>query len=373
MWRNVWARLAIAGGLVGATVLLVAARAPVRWVSTFAGGSAGLMDGPAADARFFGPAGLALDDRDPARPVLYVADVYNHRIRKVELGLPGGPRTTTIAGSGGLGHSGGGLREGLGAQAAFHFPRDLALDGKGGLYVVDTNNHRIRRIDLGAPGYPVTTVAGTTRGSADGPGDAARFNAPWGLAHDGVDGLIVADTYNNRIRRVDLGDPRHPVTTLAGGDKGYADGPVASALFDAPVGVTVDRRRGAGMVYVADASNRCIRRFVPGQAVTTLGGAPRHASDEALYVEIPLIYPTHVTFGPDGLLYASDQATCTIYRVGTEDGALTALAGIPGRPPGNVDGSVAWARFGQPAGLVATTTFGVFVADATYHSIRLLR
>ncbi len=373
MRRNWVLRCAMASGLVGAAVLLVAARAPVRWVSTYAGANAGLYDGPIADARFYSPSGLALDERDAARPLLYVADTHNHRIRMIDLAAPGGARVVTIAGAGGLSHSGGGEHDGPGAVASFSFPRDLAFDGQRHLYVADTNNHRIRMIDVGDPAYPVTTVAGSLRGLSDGPGGNARFRSPWGLAHDGAGGLVVADTYNNRIRRIDLRDPDYGVTTLSGGARGYVDGPAASARFDAPVGVAVAPGGVDRAVYVADASNRCIRRIAPGGPVTTLGGAPRQASSEAMLVAVPLIYPTHVSFGSDGLLYASDQATNTIYRVSIEDGAIVALAGMPGSAAGLSDGSVAWARFGQPAGLVASTAHGIFVADATNHRIRLLR
>lgn len=374
MRRDVRVRLAVASGLVAASLLVAAARAPVRWVSTFAGANAGLMDGPAADARFYGPSGLVLDDRDPAAPVLYVADTYNHRIRRIDLAAAGGPRATTLAGAGGIGHRGGGERDGAGNEAQFSFPRDLALDGEGGLYVADTNNHRIRKVDLRDPAHRVTTVAGARRGFADGPGAAARFHNPWGLTYDGAGGLVVADTYNNRIRRVDLRDPARRVRTLAGGLKGYEDARGAAARFDAPVGVAVDPRRPGGPVYVADAANRCIRRIAADGVVTTLGGAPPTVPDhESYFVAIPLIYPAHVAFGPDGRLYASDQATNVVYRVGVDDGAIVALAGMPGKDAGLANGAVTWARFGQPAGLAISAAHGIFVADATNHCIRRLR
>lgn len=373
MARGMAKRLAIAGLLVGAAALLVAARAPVRWVSTVSGVGPGLYDGDAAGARFYHPSGLALDDRDPARPLLYVADTYNHRIRMVDLAAPGGAVVSTVAGNGGLSHSGGGYHDGPGAKASFSFPRDVAFDGQGRLYVADTNNHRIRMVDLRDPARPVTTIAGSTRGLADGPGAEARFHTPWGLACDGTAAVLVADTYNHRIRRVDLRDPAHRVATAAGSTKGYADGAPGRAKFDAPVGVAVDPRLGSHPVYVADASNRCIRRFVPGEAVTTIGGAPRQAGDDELIVDVPLIYPTHVTFDPDGRLYVSDQATNTIYRVGADDGRLEPLAGDPGAPPGKDDGPVAWARFGQPGGLVASARHGLFVADVSNHRLRRLR
>ena len=367
-------RIAALLGVVACAGLVAAWRAPVRWVSTCAGQDQGYHDGDRAATRFDHPSGLALDARDPARPRLYVADTYNHRVRMVDLLAPGGPTTVTIAGAGLPRHAGGGAEDGPGAQATFRFPRDLALDGRGHLYVADTNNHRVRRIDLVAPTYPVTTIAGGRRGNLDGPGARARFSAPWGLAHDGRSTLYVVDTYNHTLRAIALDAPGHPVTTVAGGEKGYADGVGRRAMFDSPVGVAVDPR-GGDRLYVADGSNRCVRRVTlssGGARVDTIGGAPVNASEDALVVSVPLIYPANVACRADGTLLVSDQAANTVYRLG-QDGTLVALAGIPGKAPATVDGAVAWARFRQPSGLAVDPAGGIYVADVVSHRIRFLR
>src|SRR5205085_149268 len=131
---------------------------------------------------------------------------------------------TTIAGSAE------GDADGAGASVAFDTPSGLALDDAGNLYVADTGNNRIRKV---APDGQVTTIAGDgTAGYADGAATTARFNAPIGVAvtHEGR--IYVADTYNDRIRLI---TPAGQVSTVAGaGQPGYADGAAAVALFDTP-------------------------------------------------------------------------------------------------------------------------------------------
>lgn len=366
-----------ATGLVVAAVLVAGwiATRPVLWVSTLGGGGMpGYADGPVAGARFYMPTGLAMDARDPARPKLYVADTYNHRVRMVDLQAPEGAVVSTIAGCGGLGFSSGSSRDGPGDRATFHFPRDLALDGRGGLYVLDTNGHRIRRVGLEEPGRPVTTIAGGPAGFKDGPGATARFQAPWGLAFDGTS-LIVADTYNHRIRRIDLGDARNMVTTIAGGPRGYADGIGQAAAFESPVEVAVDPGAQPPRIYVADASNRCVRVIEEGPAgarVETVGGAPFQASWDTWLVDVPLMYPAGLAVGPGGTLYVADQSAAAIYRV-TAAGRLTTMAGDPGGPPGRRDGLIMWARFGQPSGLEVGPDGTIYVADATSHTLRVMK
>jgi sugar lactone lactonase YvrE len=368
----------VATGVVAAAVLgagWVATR-PVWWVRTLSGGGqAGYADGPVASARWYVPTGLALDTSTPERPLLYVADTYNHRIRVIDLDAPGGAMVSTLAGHGGLGFSSGASLDGPALQASFNFPRDLVLDGKGSLYVLDTTGNRVRRIGLKEPGQPVTTIAGGKAGYRDGPGTTARFHAPWGLAYDGAGALIVADTYNNCIRRIELANPAHPVTTLAGRLRGYADGTGRAAAFKSPAAVTVDVTSRPMKIYVADGSNRCIRLLEtgPGGAkVTTLGGAPMPASDEDWWVDVPLIYPAGITAGPAGDLWVADQAANVLYRV-TPAGRLTVMAGDAGAPPGRRDGPTFWARFGQLSGVAQGADGTLYVADSVNNAIRALR
>jgi serine/threonine protein kinase, bacterial len=165
---------------------------------------------------------------------------------KIRKVTPGGI-VTTLAGSGAWGFA-----DGLGSAAIFDSPSGVAVDGAGNVYVADTLNNRIRKI---TPGGLVTTLAGSgSSGGADGTGTAASFLHPAGMTIDGSGNLYVGDTGNNKIRKV---TPDGVVTTLGGsGQVGHADGTGSAASFARPWGVAVD---GSGSVYVADALNHAIR------------------------------------------------------------------------------------------------------------------
>jgi len=218
-------------------------------VTTLAGAPAmpGTVDGIGAAARFSSPLGLAVEAGN-----LYVADSYNHTIRQVALASS---TVTTLAGTAGQP----GSLDATGTSAQFDQPQGIAVDGAGNLYVADTNNHIIRKVVL-ATGV-VTTVAGTSGsfGSTDGAGSAARFYYPRGVAVDKAGNLFIADTNNHIIRKVVLATGA--VTTVAGtaGQTGAVDSAGALARFNNPIGVAAD---GAGNLYVADTNNHTIRRVV---------------------------------------------------------------------------------------------------------------
>ncbi|MDR1204998.1 MAG: S-layer homology domain-containing protein [Peptococcaceae bacterium] len=163
------------------------------------------------------------------------------------------------------------LKDGRGVAAAFSNPTGLAADDDGNVYIADTGSHRIRRMDKDGN---VTTAAGTgeSGGYADGPAEAAVFNAPTGLAWRGG-ALYIADTGNHRIRMFADGQ----VTTLAGAgyDQGsdayyggdYLDGPAGSARFSAPTGVAAGPD---GTVYVSDTGNGAVRQIQSGQVTTVI-------------------------------------------------------------------------------------------------------
>ena len=155
--------------------------------------------------------------------------------------------------------------DGTGAVARFDNPTGVAVTSTGDIVVSDTNNHRIRLV---SPTGVVSTLAGqTTAGSADGTGAAASFNNPRGVAVIPSTGdIVVADTFNNRIRLV---TPGGVVTTLAGQTFGFADGTGAAASFKNPAGVAVT---STGDIVVADSGNNRIRLVTPGGVVTTLAG-----------------------------------------------------------------------------------------------------
>lgn len=217
---------------------------PDGTVSTLAGSTEGYADGVGAQARFAYPVGVAVDNVGN----VYVADHWNHRIRKI---TPDGT-VTTLAGSDD------GYAEGTGTAARFTYPSGVAVDNVGQVYVADQGNHRIRKI---SPAGVVSTVAGSIWGYADGVGDQAQFAYPTGVALDDTGNVYVTDLgylgdqwTHHRIRRV---NPGGVVSTLAGATEGYADGVGTQAQFHGPFGIAVD---GVGNVLVADTNNHRIRK-----------------------------------------------------------------------------------------------------------------
>lgn len=226
-------------------------------VTTLAGapGITGDAEGTGSAARFRNPTGVAVNDQG----ILYVADSGNNRILRVS---PGG-LVRTLAGS----VANVGSADGVGGAAQFHRPIGVAVGVAGDVYVADTLNHTIRKITQEGV---VSTLAGwpDQSGSADGVGSAARFCFPKGVAVDQAGNVYVADWGNNVIRRIDA---TGRVTTFAGqaGTPGTVDHTGPAARFSFPFGVAVDH---AGNVYVADADNRTVRRIARSGVVATLGG-----------------------------------------------------------------------------------------------------
>jgi sugar lactone lactonase YvrE len=180
---------------------------------------------------------------------VYVADYSNHMIRKI---TPDGT-VTRLAGSGTMG-----AVDGLGAAASFRYPSAVAVDQQDNVYVADSQNHTVRKINASGE---VTTLAGTrTAGSTDGAGTSASFNSPYGVAVDADANVYVADMDNHRIRKI---TPAGEVTTLAGSQRGSADGSGPAALFYWPAGIAVVAVDTNGQLYIADSLNHMIRKMAP--------------------------------------------------------------------------------------------------------------
>ncbi|MEO6995369.1 MAG: MBG domain-containing protein [Lacunisphaera sp.] len=288
---------------------------------------------------------------------VYVADSRNHTIRKID----SNGVVTTFAGSA----NAPGSADGIGTQARFNQPDGVAVDAAGNVYVADTANSTIRKIT--ATGV-VTTLAGAAGnfGSTDGTGRAALFSGPYGVAVDGSGNVYVADTGNHVIREITAAGV---VTTIAGtaGNYGAADGTGSAAQFDNPMGIAVD---GSNNIYVADVSNSTIRKIAPGGVVTTLAGkAGVVGAADGTGSAAQFRYAPGVSVDGSGNVYVADWNNFTIRKI-TPAGVVTTLAGLAGYG-GATDGTGGAARFNYPPGVaVSSTTGNVYVADYYNYTIR---
>jgi len=321
---------------------------PAGAVSTLADGSAGFADGEGQNARFSVPTAIAMDRAGN----LYVADAGNDRIRKVS---PEGKVSTLAGGKRGF-------ADGEGENARFDNPTDIAMDAAGNLYVVDNENHRIRKV---SPEGKVSTLAGSGTtgdnkgGFADGAGASARFFHPQGIAIDMAGNLYVGDASNHRIRKI---TPEGKVSTLAGGEKGFADGKGNSARFDSPRGIALD---ATGNLYVVDHGNHRIRKVTPAGAVSTLAGDGKFGFADGLGVAARFWYPSGIAIDAAGNLYVPDNRRI---RKVTPKGEVSTLAGDG--EIGFADGDGRNARFFKPSGIAIDATGNLYVADAGYNNIR---
>ena len=320
--------------------------------------NSGSTDATGSAARFSYPHGVAADDAGN----VYVADTFNHTIRKV---TPGGT-VTTLAGLTGVS----GSTDGPGSAARFNNPRGVAVDNAGSVYVADSGNHTIRKVTSAGV---VSTLAGLalSSGNTDGTGSAARFYSLEGVAVDGVGNVYVGDTFNHTIRMVTSAGV---VTTLAGlaGSNGNTDGTGSAARFDFPYGVAVD---SASNVYVADSGNNTIRKvtpggvMAPGWVVTTLAGlagTPGSSDGTGSAARFDHLYGVAVDNA--GSVYVTDADNNTIRKV-TSVGVVTTLGGLAG-VSGSADGTGSAARFNYPRGMAVDSAGNVYVGDTFNHTIR---
>jgi hypothetical protein len=226
-------------------------------VSTVAGsGIAGYNDGIGIAAQFNYPRGICID----ASYNLYVGDSWNHRIRKIS---PGGNVTTYAGGGTAIGvGSVGAYVDASDTSARFYTPCGVVVDGQGNVYVADAYNHRIRKIDTGAMVSTVVGSGPTGVGQggyANGPALSARLNVATELFVDSTGNIYIGDTFNNRVRKMSISSGM--VINLAGnGSPGFVNGADSTAEFNYPRGIIAGDN---DMVYVADYNNNCIRLISP--------------------------------------------------------------------------------------------------------------
>jgi DNA-binding beta-propeller fold protein YncE len=275
----------------------------------------GTVDGTGPGARFDNPDGIVADKSGN----LYLAERGSSTIRKIS------PQAvaTQLAGSAGAT----GNVDGAGSSARFNDPTRLVIDDGGNLFVTDTGNNTIRRV---SPDGAVITLAGNPGdcGSADGSAATARFCAPQGIARDRKGNLFVTDTGNNTVRRIDTNGM---VTTIAGSPGACAnvDGFGKAARFCHPRDIAVD---GDGNLFVADTDNSTIRWITPKGEVFTIGGQPGdcNAADGSLD-RSRFCQPSGVKVDPyTNDLYVADSGNATIRKI-APGGVVTTVAGVAGR------------------------------------------
>ena len=311
-----------------------------RVVSTLAGKDAGFQEGsagPEGIARLDGVKGLAVY----ATVAAFVADRNNQRVRIL---LLDGSECDRFAGNGTPG-----LSDGDAELSALNAPEGVASDEQGVVYVADTGNHALRRVQSGKL---ETLAGGGAPGFDDGP--PARFHHPTGVAVAPGGVLFVSDRDNHAVRRRDA---QGNVTTLAGdGTPGFADGTGISARFSSPWGIALGKD---GVLWVSDTGNDRIRKLDPAGNVTTFAGGD--GSLEA---------PMGLALSAEGLLYVADSGHQRVLRY-LPDGTQELVAGNGNT--GFRNGPAASAEFSELAGLALSDAYaggGLLVADA--HQVRLI-
>jgi sugar lactone lactonase YvrE len=321
--------------------------------------------GPATEARLNNPRGVALDRAGN----LFIADSSNDRVRRVDQSTG---VITTIIGSGERGFAGDG---GQARLANLYFPHGLALDDSGSLYIADAGNHRIRKWD--AKTGTVTTVAGTGQPRFYGNGGAATdagLFAPRGVALDGKGNLYVADTQHSCIRKID----RDGIMTMAAGsDPGLVSKGAAPKFLWHPVGVAVGPD---GEIYWADADLNRVKKADPNRIdpktksgwITIVAGSEEmgFSGDGGPARDAKLEAPAAVAFDSKGNLYIADHNNGRIRRVDAKTGSMTTFAGNGKRGFSGDEGPAQEAGLNAPDGIAFDAEDNLYIADAGNHRIR---
>ena len=258
-------------------------------------------DGMAATSAWLnGPDGLTVDSAGN----IFIADTGNGRIRRVS-----GGAIATIAGNGTFGYNGDNIAA---TSAGLTSPSGVAVDSAGNLYIADLGNNRVRKVSAGI----ITTVAGTGTAGYNGdnvPATSAELYGPWGVALDLSGHLYIADTDNNRIRKVAGGI----ISTVAG-----------DAGLYAPFGMALD---ASGNLYIADTDNYRLLK-VSGSIITTLAGGGTPVGQNGPATGAQLEYPMGLAVDPSGNLYIADLISSRVFEV--SGGVIGVAAGNVASPMG---------------------------------------
>jgi hypothetical protein len=365
-------RRLLAGGIAVAFVIVAVVEASSGFgsggevITAFAGlaTSANIGDsgdgGPATLATFRGTGGVAVDGQGN----VFISDFGNHRVRKVS---PDGT-ISNYAGTGTAGSSGDG---GPATSAELDSPLGLTVDGQGNVYLTDVGNNRVRKV---SPDGTITLVAG---GGTGGLGDgglatSAQLRSPHGVAVDGLGDVYIADTFDNRVRKV---SPGGIITTFAGtglsGPPTSGNGGPATSANMAPAGVAVD---GQGNLYIADYANNLVREVTPGGTINTVAGTGTAGSsgDGGPATSAELNYPMGVAIDGQGNFYI--YMNCELREV--SGGTITTIADTADTCGNSGDGGLATsaqingANAGATSALAVDGPGSIYLSDWSNNRIR---
>jgi hypothetical protein len=281
---------------------------------------------PATQADLYLPTGIAVDGAGD----LFIADSHHNRVREVYATGPNAGKITTVAGDGTAGYVGSAT---VATSTPLDVPGGVAIDGAGNLYIADTNNNVVREVNLTA--NSIRTVAGTAAPGFTGdggPGTAAELNSPQGVTVDAAGNLYIADTGNNAVREVNAST--QAITTITGDPTGAqgssGDGGLATAAFlNAPSSVALD---SAGNLYIADSGNNRVRKVDTTAHISTFAGSANSGSlgDGGLATAAELYSPLGVACDPAGNVYIADARNYEVRKVSAASGMITTVAGSYG-------------------------------------------
>ncbi len=304
------------------------------------------------------PFAIALDSANP--PNVYFTEPEDGRVREITTATG---NINTVVGNGNLGFSG----DGAAATAAMlHLPTGLAIDSSGNLYIADSLNNRLRKV----AGTTISTIAGSGALSYSGDGGAAtaaQLNTPEAVAVDASGNVYIADTANNVVRQISA---KGVIGTLAGnGTAGFGGdgGAATSAQLSSPQGVAVD---ASGNVYVSDTANARVRKISGGTITTVAGsGTQGYAGDGAAASSAQLSAPVGLTVDKSGNLYIADVDDSVVRKVST-GGIITTVAGNGSQGYSGDTGPATGAMLSGPQGVAVDASGNLYISDSLNGVVR---
>jgi serine/threonine protein kinase, bacterial len=325
---------------------------------TYAGSIDGFVDGNRNKALFRTPEGITADDKGN----LYITEYRSSIIRKIDFKgnvsiLAGQPLKT-------------GYADGKASESLIDRPHGIAVDKEGNVFFCDMKNHLIRKID--SKGF-ISTIAGKQgkAGIKDGVGKNAQFNKPEGIVVDSKGNIFVADTYNFTVRKI---DKKGNVSTFAGigGKEGYADGNGKEALFNMPIGIAIDKKDN---LFVVDAiydsekkGNSVIRKIdSKGNVMTFAGVQGKNGHKDGTLREAIFHKPVGITVSNDGTIFVADTEADLIRMIDTKGNVST----IGGQYliEKSQDGVGNKAAFSDPQSIAVAPNGDIFITDTFNNKI----